>query len=103
MSVLLITQLLLFVGGWDPVNRFNHSSWIEVVTPIGRPFSLRNQCVIEFVVATLFCPLTFLFSDCIGDFAIGLSQFPFFLSVYRIIYCRYTILLKLTTPYPGLR
>ena len=30
-----------------PVNRFNHTSWMSVVTPTDRPKSVRNCCVIE--------------------------------------------------------
>ena len=33
--------------GWDPVNRFNHTSWLAIVTPTDRPKSVRNRCVIE--------------------------------------------------------
>ena len=44
--------------GWDPVNRFNHTSWVAIVTPTDRPKSVRNRCVIEilvpFYVVTLF-------------------------------------------------
>ena len=28
--------------GWDPVNRFTHTSWLAVVTPTDRPKSVRN-------------------------------------------------------------
>ena len=33
--------------GWDPVNRFNHTSWVAIVTPTNRPKSVRNyySCV----------------------------------------------------------
>ena len=33
--------------GWDPVNRFNHTSWVVIVAPTCRPKSVRNRCVIE--------------------------------------------------------
>ena len=33
--------------GWALVNRFNHTSGVTAVTPIGRPKSVRNRCVIE--------------------------------------------------------
>ena len=33
--------------GWDPVNRFNYTSWVAIVTPTDRPKSVRNRCVIE--------------------------------------------------------
>ena len=32
---------------WDPVNWFNHTSWVAIVTPTDRPKSVRNRCVIE--------------------------------------------------------
>ena len=49
VCVLLVTRLLRLVGGWArrPVD---HTSWVAVVTPAGRPESVRNRCVIE-----LFC------------------------------------------------
>ena len=55
MCVLLITQLLRSVEGWDPVNRFNHTSMVTVVTPTDRPKSVRNRCVIEVFVVFLCC------------------------------------------------
>ena len=33
------------------VNRFNHTSWVVVVTPTNRPKSVCNRCVIEHFVA----------------------------------------------------
>ena len=33
--------------GWYPVNRFNHTSWVAIVTPADRPKSVCNHCVIE--------------------------------------------------------
>ena len=33
--------------GWDPVNQFNHTSWMAVVTPTDRPKSVSNRCVLE--------------------------------------------------------
>ena len=41
MCVLLITWLLRLVG------RFNHTSWVAVVTLTDRPKSVRNRCIIE--------------------------------------------------------
>ena len=46
--------------GWDPVNRFNHTSWVAVVAPTGRPKSVRNRCAIE-VFMWRFCVVTLLF------------------------------------------
>ena len=45
----MIKRLLGLVGRWarKPVN---HTSWVAVVTPTGRPKSVRNRCLIE-----LFC------------------------------------------------
>ena len=59
MCVRLITRLC---GKWedkDPVNRFNHTSWVAIVSRIDRPKSVRNRCIIEsfvvfFVVTLLF-------------------------------------------------
>ena len=45
-----------FCGEWDgraPVNRFNHTSGVTVVTPTDLPKSVRNRCVIEDLVAFL--------------------------------------------------
>ena len=32
---------------WDPVNRFNHTSWVAIVTPTYRRKSVRNRCLID--------------------------------------------------------
>ena len=32
---------------WDPINRFNHTSWAAIVITTDRPKSVRNRCVIE--------------------------------------------------------
>ena len=58
--VLLITRLLWLVGRWDPVNRFNHTSWVAIVTSADRPKSVRNRCVIE-VFGGVLCVVTLLF------------------------------------------
>ena len=34
-------------GKVGPVNQVNHTSWVAVVIPSGRPKSVRNRCVIE--------------------------------------------------------
>ena len=36
---------LLWLEGWDPVNWFDHTSWLAVITPTDRPKSVRNCCV----------------------------------------------------------
>ena len=33
--------------GWNPVNRFNHTSWVAVVSPTDRHNLAHNRCVIE--------------------------------------------------------
>ena len=33
--------------GWDPVNWFNHTSWVAVVTTTDCPKSVRNRCANE--------------------------------------------------------
>ena len=47
LCVLLIIQLLRLVGRLGTVNRFNHNSWMTVVTPTDNPKSVHNRCVIE--------------------------------------------------------
>ena len=51
---LLITRLLRLGG------RFNHTSWVAIVTPTDRPLSVRNRCVIE-VLGGVVCVVTLLF------------------------------------------
>ena len=51
----LITQLNGHWEGWDPVSRFNHTSWLAAVTPTDRPKSVPNRCVIEYLFAFEFC------------------------------------------------
>ena len=41
------------------VNRFNHTSWLAVVTPTDRPKLVRSRCVIEVLVT--FCVVTLVF------------------------------------------
>ena len=48
------------LGGWDPVNRFNHTSRVAIVTQADRPKSVRNRCVIE-VFGGVLCVVTLLF------------------------------------------
>ena len=81
MRVLLMTQLLRLVGRLDPVNRFNHTSYVVVVTPTDRLKSVQNCCVIEgfgdvFVLSRCF----FDFSVGVGAFVIGLIKFSSFFS-----------------------
>ena len=82
MRVLLITQLLRLVGKFDPVNRFNHTSWVTIVTPADRPKSVRNRCVIEVFDGVDVLSRCFLdFSVGVGAFVIGLSQISSFSSL----------------------
>ena len=64
------------MGRFCPVNWFNHTSWVAVVTPTDRPKSASNRCVIKdfwlrFCVVAL---LLRFFSVSVGFFLIGLSQ-----------------------------
>ena len=54
--------------GWDPVNRFNNTSWVAVVTPTDRPKSVRNRCVIKVFGSAFMLSLSFLASrdECPG-------------------------------------
>ena len=55
--------------GWDPVNRFNHTSWMGTFTQTDRSKSVRNRCVIEVfggVCALSCCFLCFFFGGCSG-------------------------------------
>ena len=60
--------------GFDPVNRFNHTSWVAVVTPPDRSKSVRNRGGIDVLVAFLCCPVVSWFSMGVGDFVIGLTS-----------------------------
>ena len=46
--------------GWDPVNLFNHTIGVVVVTSANHPESVRNRCVIE-DFDSVFCVFTFAF------------------------------------------
>ena len=45
----------LWWKGWDPINWFNHTSWVAVVTPTDGPKSDRNCCVIKVFGGFLCC------------------------------------------------
>ena len=70
------------MGSWDPVNRFNHTSWMVVVTATDRPKSVHNRCEFEvfFFLALLCYQFSVEFSVGIGAFVIGLNQISFFFS-----------------------
>ena len=85
MRVPLTTQLLRLVGMLDPVNRFNYTSWMAVVSRTDRPKSVCNCCVIEVFGGVSALSLDFLFSDIIGVFVIRLSQISSFFTSWRFI------------------
>ena len=61
--------------GWDPVNLFHHTSWMDIVTPTDRPKSVRSRCVFEVFGGVFLLSRCFLdFSVGVGVFGIGLSQ-----------------------------
>ena len=71
--------------GWDPVSRFNHTSWVAIVSPTGRPKSVRNLCVIELFVGVLVLSRCFLnFSVGVGVFVTWLSQISSFFSFCKV-------------------
>ena len=71
--------MLQLVGRLGPVNRFNHSSWVVVVTPTDRPKSVCNRCLIETFGGVFVFSRCFLeFSVGVGAFVIGLTQICFF-------------------------
>ena len=67
--------------GLDPVNQFNHTSLVAIVTQTDRPKSVRNRCVIAFFGAVFVLSLCFFdFSVDVGSFVIRLSQISSFFS-----------------------
>ena len=78
LCVLFITRLLRLVGRLGTVQRYNHNSWITVVTPTDNSKSVHNRCVIEVLVAFLCCQFVFEFSVGIWGFVTGLCQISFF-------------------------
>ena len=68
-SVLLITCLLRLVRRLSACKPFNHTSGVTVVTPTGRPKSVRNRCVIEVLVTF------YVLSRCFLDFSLGVRAF----------------------------
>ena len=59
---------------WDPVNRFNHTSWVSTVTQSDRPKFVRNRCVNDVFDGV------FVFSYCFLDFSVGVEAFVIGLS-----------------------
>ena len=59
----------------DPVNKFNQTSWVAIVTPTDRPKSVRNRCLIEVFGGIVVLSRCFLdFSVGVGAFVIGQSR-----------------------------
>ena len=56
--------------GLLPVNPFNHTRWMAVVTPTDHSKSVCNRCVIEFFGGVLCCDVAFL------DFFGGVGTLP---------------------------
>ena len=53
---------------WDPVNRFNNTSWVSVVVRTDRPKSVRKRCVIEVFAGV------FVLSLCFSEFSVGVRS-----------------------------
>ena len=70
MCVLLITWLLRLV----PINRFNQTRLVAVVTRADHPKSVRNGCVIEVFGGV------FVLSRCVLDLSVGVGAFVIRLS-----------------------
>ena len=63
---------------WVPADRFNHLSWIAVITPTGHPKWVRNRCIIEVFRGVFVLSLWFLFNSVrVRAFIIELGQFLF--------------------------
>ena len=66
--------------GWDAVNRFDQTSWVDFITPTDYPKPVRNRCVIEVFCGVFVLSLCFLeFSVGVRAFVIGLSHISSFL------------------------
>ena len=75
---------------------------MAVVTPIDRPKSDCNRCVIEvFVVVFLCCHVAFwiYFSVGVGAFVIGMSQISSFLTSYTFVFFSSDLLYKSFTDF----
>ena len=70
----------------DPVNRFNHTSGVGIVTSTDHPKLVRNRCVIQ-----VFCGV-FVLSRCFSDFSVGIGAFVIGLShISSFLWVYYTI------------
>ena len=56
----------------------NYNSWMIVVTSTDNPKSVHNRCVIEVLVAFLYCHFVFECSVGIRVFVTGLHQISFY-------------------------
>ena len=91
--------------GWDPVNRFNHTSWAVIITPTDRPKPVCNRRVMEVYGGVCVLSCCFLgFSVDVGAFVIGPSQIFSLFSLDTILFaniqdtlCEHT--LYRTNPY----
>ena len=68
----------------DPVNRFNHTSWMATVTLTDRRKSIRNRCVTKVTKSFWwrFCVVTLVFGVSLGvwDFVVGLCPISSFVT-----------------------
>ena len=79
---LCILRLLRLDGRLGTVHRYNHNSWITVVTPTDNSKSVHNRCVIEVLVAFVCCQFVFEFSVGIRGFRHRtVSDFLLFLKI----------------------
>ena len=65
--------------GWDPVNWFNHTSWVAIVDPTDRRKSVRNRCVIEVFDGV------FVLSRCFLNFSVGVGAFVTESDLFRFL------------------
>ena len=76
------TTVVVSGEGWDPVNLFNHTSMVTIITPTNHPKSVRNRCVIEVFGGVCVLSRCYLgFSVGVGAFVIGLSLISSFFSL----------------------
>ena len=75
-------------AGWDPVNRFKHTSWMAEVTPTVRPKSVRNHCVIEVFGGVFMLYLNFFIFWWHSGFYHGIDS-DLFLFVFKVQFSIY--------------
>ena len=59
---------------FDPINRFDHTSWVDAIPTTDRPKSVLNRCEIE----GFFCGV-FVLSRCFLDFSVDVGALKFVL------------------------